>query len=73
MEAITCNVNDSLEVPAKLMWDHNCGAVIVLNEFGKLAGVITDRDICMAALVQSRPLDQILVNSAMELWSKKAA
>src|SRR5678816_950170 len=50
--AITCDVNDDLNVPAKLMWEHDCG-------------VITDRDICMAAYTQGRSLDQILVNAVM--------
>src|SRR5678815_17892 len=50
--AITCDVNDDLNVPAKLMWEHD-------------GGVITDRDICMAAYTQGRSLDQILVNAVM--------
>jgi CBS domain-containing protein len=65
--AITCNVNDDLNVPAKLMWDHDCGVILVVREDGKLAGVITDRDICMAAYTQGRSLDQILVNSVMAM------
>ncbi len=63
--AITCHVNDDLNTPAKLMWDHDCGVILVVRDDGKLAGVITDRDICMAAYTQGRSLDQILVNSVM--------
>jgi CBS domain-containing protein len=63
--AITCHVNDPLNIPAQLMWDHACGAVIVVNDEGKLAGMITDRDICMGAYTQGRALDAILVNVAM--------
>ncbi|HEY0993951.1 MAG TPA: CBS domain-containing protein [Kofleriaceae bacterium] len=63
--AITCDVNDDLNVPAKLMWEHDCGVILVVREDGKLAGVITDRDICMAAYTQGRSLDQILVNAVM--------
>ena len=63
--AITCDVNDDLNVPAKLMWDHDCGVILVVRGDGKLEGVITDRDICMAAYTQGRSLDQILVNSVM--------
>lgn len=63
--AITCDVNDSLARAAQLMWDHDCGLVVIVREDGKLAGVITDRDICMAAYTQGRPLAEILVNSAM--------
>jgi len=63
--AFTCNVNDDLNVPAQLMWDHDCGVIAVIREDGKLVGVITDRDICMAAYTQGRPLAQILVNAVM--------
>jgi len=63
--ALTCHVNDDLNVPAKLMWDHDCGVIVVVRDDGKLAGVITDRDICMGAYTQGRSLDQILVNTVM--------
>jgi CBS domain-containing protein len=63
--AVTCNVNDPLTIAAHLMWEHDCGALPVVREDGKLAGMITDRDICMAAFTQGRRLDEILVNAAM--------
>ena len=61
----TCHVNDSLNTAAMLMWDHDCGVVVAVHDDGKLASVITDRDICMAAYTQGRPLNEILVNSVM--------
>jgi CBS domain-containing protein len=61
----TCHVNDTLNRAAMLMWDHDCGALPVVNEYGKVTGMITDRDICMAAYTQGRTLDDLLVNSAM--------
>lgn len=63
--ATTVHVNDALNVAAQRMWDHDCGALVVVNDEGKLTGVITDRDICMAALTQGRSLDNLLVNIAM--------
>ena len=63
--AITCHVNDDLNVPAKLMWEHDCGTIAVVRDDGKLAGMITDRDICMAAYTQGRPLGEIPVNAVM--------
>lgn len=63
--AVTCQVNDPLSIAANLMWTHDCGALPVVRDDGKLAGMITDRDICMAALTQGRRLDEILVNAAM--------
>jgi len=63
--AITCHVNDPLNMAAHRMWDQDCGALPVVNDDGKVTGMITDRDICMAAYTQGRPLDAMLVNSAM--------
>jgi CBS domain-containing protein len=63
--AITCTTYDTLTTAAMRMWDHDCGALPVVREDGKLAGMITDRDICMAAYTQGLPLDQILVSTVM--------
>jgi CBS domain-containing protein len=63
--AITCHVNDTLADAARKMWDADIGAVAVVNDDGKLTGMITDRDICMAGYTQGRALDEILVNSAI--------
>jgi len=63
--AVTCHVNDPLYVAAQKMWDHDCGALVVVNDEGRVTGMITDRDICMAAYTQARRLDELLVNGAM--------
>jgi CBS domain-containing protein len=63
--AVTCHVNDALHDAAQKMWDHDCGVLPVVNDEGKVTGMITDRDICMAALTQDRPLHDLLVNLAM--------
>ncbi len=60
-----CHVNDTLNVAAQLMWDHDCGALAVVNDEGKLVGIVTDRDICMAAYTRGQSLDALLVNGAM--------
>lgn len=62
---ITCHVNDPLTIAAQRMWDGDFGVLPVCNDDGTLTGVITDRDICMAAFTQGRSLDALLVNSAM--------
>jgi CBS domain-containing protein len=63
--AITCRGNDDLTVPSNLMWEHDCGMVTVVRDDGRLVGVITDRDIAMAASTQGRALSEIYVASAM--------
>jgi predicted transcriptional regulator len=44
------------------MWDNDCGVVPVVEDGGKVVGVITDRDICMAAAMTGRSLPNITVD-----------
>lgn len=61
---ISCDPDDTLERAAHLMWEEDIGFVVVLDE-GRLAGVITDRDICMGAYTQGLPLRFIPVRASM--------
>jgi CBS domain-containing protein len=65
--AHTCRAGESLADAARIMWEHDCGFVPVVddNGSGRLVGAITDRDICMAAYTQGRPLEQIPLGTAM--------
>jgi CBS domain-containing protein len=63
--AITCSEADSADNAARLMWEFDCGIIPVLHDDGRLAGVITDRDICMAAYTQGEPLRGIPVTRGM--------
>jgi len=69
----TCWVNESLDRAAKLMWESDCGSLPVLDQNGRVVGMITDRDICMAAYTQAQLLGRIPVARAMsaELHSCK--
>ena len=63
-----CRPDDSLNTAARIMWERNCGCVpVVVEEEGgaRVVGMLTDRDICMAAYTQGRPLDAMKVVSAM--------
>jgi CBS domain-containing protein len=62
---VTCRATDSLNVPAQLMWECDCGAVPVLDADDKLVGMITDRDICIAGHMQGKPYAEIPVSTAM--------
>ena len=63
-----CRAEDTLSRAAQLMWEHDCGCVPVIgtNGDGRLIGIITDRDIAMAAYTQGSPLSAIPVSTAME-------
>jgi CBS domain-containing protein len=63
--AIICGESDTLNVAAHLMWTHDCGVIPVVNQSGRLVGIVTDRDICMAAYTQGRLLHWIPVSTVM--------
>jgi CBS domain-containing protein len=60
---------DSLAYAAQLMWDHDCGCLPVCspsdNGQKRTIGVLTDRDICMNALFEGKPLRDLRVSGAM--------
>ena len=62
---VTAPVTSTADVVARLMWEFDCGIVPIVDDDGRLAGVVTDRDICMAAYTQGKPLSAISVASAM--------
>jgi len=63
--AVTCRTSDSLVRAAQLLWDHDFGSLPVVDGEGRLVGMITDRDICMAAYLRGQPLADISVEQAM--------
>jgi CBS domain-containing protein len=60
----TCAASDSLNDAARMMWEADCGCLPVVEADGKVVGVITDRDICMAAYTQGGRLLDLTVESA---------
>jgi CBS domain-containing protein len=56
-----CGPDTNLAAAAKMMWDSDCGALPVLNVQGQVMGMITDRDICMAAATKNKPAWDITV------------
>jgi CBS domain-containing protein len=59
-----CFASDRLDRVARTMWEHDCGALPVVDRRGRTIGVVTDRDICMAAYTTGGSLDAIPVTSA---------
>lgn len=71
-DAATCGPSDALSRAAQLMWDHDCGFVPVVDA-GRLVGVVTDRDTCMAAYTKGAPLARIRVADVMTPEPKTAS
>lgn len=44
----TCRKNTNLGEATELMWKGNCGFLPMKEVDGKVCGVITDRDLCIA-------------------------
>ena len=63
-DVVACSLDDTLSVPAQMMWDRTVGSVVVLSG-QQVAGIITDRDIAMSAQTQGRSLREISVRTAM--------
>lgn len=61
----SCSIEDRANTAAQIMWEHDCGVVPVVDQGGRVVGVLTDRDLCMAAHFQNRPLTDIAIASVM--------
>lgn len=71
-QLMTCDVKvctdaDTLNRAAQLMWEFDCGCIPVIsaNGDGHVVGVVTDRDIAMAAYSQGKQLWAIPITTAM--------
>lgn len=63
----TCGPGDDLNAAARIMWEQDCGCVPVVEESedgpARIVGMVTDRDLCMAAYTRGAPLREISVES----------
>lgn len=65
-QVATCLPGDSLGAAAEIMWKKDCGIVPVVEPGSlRLLGLVTDRDLAMAALLANRPADSVRVGDAM--------
>ena len=66
-EVKVCTEADTLNRASQLMWESDCGCIPVIstNGDGRVVGILTDRDIAMAAYTQGKQLWAIPVATAM--------
>ena len=62
--ALTCHAHDPANRAAQVMWESDIGCVVVV-EHDKIVGIVTDRDLCMAAYTRGVTLAQISVGDVM--------
>lgn len=62
----TCSPTDNVATAVKIMQDHQCGFLPVVDSHSSITGVVTDRDLCLAvATGKVRPADHVPVRAAM--------
>jgi CBS domain-containing protein len=62
----TVGTDDTLNNAAKLMRDHALGCLPVVDAVGKLAGMLTDRDIALSAYETGEALWRLRVDESMK-------
>src|SRR5581483_9379608 len=61
----SCTPETNLAAAAKMMWDGDCGTVPVVNEERRVVGMLTDRDICIAAATRATAPSNIRAGEVM--------
>jgi CBS domain-containing protein len=61
----TCRPDEALDQAARIMWDYDVGVVPVIDEERRVVGIVTDRDLCMAAYTQGKALTEIPIEQVM--------
>ncbi len=65
-EVQSCSPSTDLAAVGTLMWRCDCGTIPVVDPVsGRVQGMITDRDICMAAATNNRPAAEIRVGEVV--------
>jgi len=60
-----CGPENNLGLATELMWKGNCGFLPVVGPEGKVLGVLTDRDICIALGTRGLPPGEVAVADVM--------
>lgn len=65
VQVYTCSEGDTLNEAVNQMWQHDVGSLPVLDHAGRVVGMVTDRDIALAAFMTGKSLARIPVAEAM--------
>jgi CBS domain-containing protein len=61
----TCHRDTNLGEATELMWNGNCGFLPILGDDGKVCGVVTDRDICIALGTRNKLAGEVPVSEVI--------
>jgi CBS domain-containing protein len=58
----SCAAETNLAAAVEILWNRNCGMLPIVNQQGKVTGVVTDRDICVALGTRNCRASEITVH-----------
>ena len=61
----SCTPTTNLAAVTELLWRGGCGALPVVDSGGRVVGIITDRDICVALGTRDRRPSELVAEQAM--------
>jgi CBS domain-containing protein len=63
----SCRAGETLSDAAQIMWDTDCGCVPIVSDdaSGRVVGILTDRDICMALHFRGRAPRDVAICDVM--------
>jgi CBS domain-containing protein len=61
----TCRPDDNLATAVALLWKADCGVLPVTDHANRVAGILTDRDICIALGTRDERASRVRVESVM--------
>lgn len=64
-DVVACSALDSLEHVVRLMAERDLGSVVVIDRRDRVLGLVTERDVCLAAFRQEQRLREIPVTAAI--------
>jgi len=66
----SCSPDTNLAAATELLWLGGCGALPVIDDQGRVVGILTDRDICVALGTRNRRPSEL---TAEQVMSRKIA
>jgi CBS domain-containing protein len=65
-DVVSCKSGTDLAAVAMMMWENDCGSVPITDDENRPIGMITDRDISIAAATRRRPLSEIQASTVKQ-------
>ncbi len=65
-EVASCNPGTNAAAAAEIMWNRNCGALPIVEDGGKVVGIITDRDLFIALGTRNQNASDVPVGEVMD-------